>query len=70
MSSRDYFAKLATDIAAGRELPEELVIRIPREEWEKLVPPGPSCISRIRYSSLPGIAISRWYQVFPSGVMA
>lgn len=36
MSVSDYFVNLAIDLA-GRELMEELVIRIPREEWETLL---------------------------------
>lgn len=36
MNISDYFVNLAIEIA-GRELTEELVIRIPREEWEKLL---------------------------------
>lgn len=36
MSISDYFVNLAIDIA-GRELAEELVIRIPREEWDTLL---------------------------------
>lgn len=36
MSISDYFVNLAIDIA-GRELSEELVIRIPRDEWDQLL---------------------------------
>jgi len=36
MSISDYFVNLAVDIA-GRELMDELVIRIPPDEWDKLL---------------------------------